>query len=396
MKIKISTIKKVIGILFFTLFAAFLVYPNSGLPRSEENAKIVARENRKITPRPTQSLKNKEFYTQFEKWYQDRLRKRDKAIKYWKGVNFAMGIVLSDSLVLGTDNWLLNKSSCINNFNTPTEKMAKIKALQDYCHKNGKDFIIIVAPNKESIYRDYFPAEIQAKYKAPEYWHKQAENLFKANGINYLSVAEQIKTQRQNNTDDLYFPDDHHWSYYGSSIAADLLLNKLENDLQQDFYKGLKFDGTTITASKEHSYASQLGIFYSSKTEAPWSKEYTDEIYLTDCYTGKTSKAKKVVSNDSLWGPIVKGEGIVTNKTANNDIKLLILGDSYSSYMVPYLSQNVKQIVSTHYRDCAEKKKEINMPKLLKKYDPNAVVLIMVEGGFFHSKSDNLFKNLKF
>lgn len=64
--------------------------------------------------------------------------------------------------------------------------------------------------------------------------------------------------------------------------------------------------------------------------------------------------------------------------------------------MVPYLSQNIKTIISTHYRDCAENKKEVNITKLLEKYNPDAVILIMLEGGFFHSNADSLFKNIKY
>lgn len=269
MKIKMTMLKKLTAVSFIALFAAFLAIPNTGLPRSTENAKIVARENRKITPRPTQSLKSKEFYTQFEKWYQDRLRYRDRAIRRWKNLNFAFGVVLSDSLVLGKSGWLLNKYSCINKFNEPQEKAVKIKELQNYCEQNGKKFIFMLPPNKESIYRDYFPKSIQEKYKAPQYWHKQADDLLLANGINYLPVTKQLEEARKTEPHDLYFSDDHHWSYYGSAIAADLLMKKLEQELDIDFYNGLKFDGTTRSAYKEYSYANQLAFSIDNETQAP-------------------------------------------------------------------------------------------------------------------------------
>lgn len=393
----IKKLKKIIPVSFIVLFAAFLVIPNTGLYRSEKNARLIAQtENRRITPRPTQSLKSKEFYEQFEKWYQDRLRYRDKAIKRWNDFNLFFGIIIKENIVFGEKNFLLDKNVLTNKFNESNEKVSIIKNLQNYCHTKGKDFIVIVPPNKESVYRDYFPKTIQELYKAPEYWHEQAENLFTKNDINYLAIVKPIQEYRKIETHDLYFSDDHHWSYYASSFAADLLLKKLQQDLHQNFYSGLKFDGSTRTAYKECSYANQLALDASKKAQAPWSKEYTDEIYLTDCYTGKTTKADRVVSNDVLWGRIVKGEGIVTNKAAKNNIKLLILGDSYSSYMVPYLSQNVKQIITTHYRDCAEKKKEANVSKLINKYNPDAVILIINESAFFHSSAKNLFKNLKY
>lgn len=393
----IKKLKKIIPVSFIVLFAAFLVIPNTGLYRGEKNARLIAQtENRRITPQPTQSLKSKEFYSQFEKWYQDRLRYRDKAIKKWNQVNLDIGVTLKENLIFGKNHWLLDKNACINQFNEANVKTAIIKSLQNYCKIKGKDFILIIPPNKESIYRDYFPQYIQYKYKNPSYWHEQAENLFSSNGINSLPIAKQILEQRKIETHDLYFNDDHHWNYYASSFATDLLLKKLQLDLNQHFYSGLKLDGSTRNAFKEFSYANQLAIDASYVTQAPWSKEYTDEIYLTDCYTGKTTKADRVISNDVLWERIIKGEGIITNNTAKNGIKILILGDSYSSYMIPYLSQIVKQIIITHYSTCAENKKETNVQKLIQKYNPDAVILIINESAFFHYPSQNLFNKLKY
>lgn len=393
----ISKLKKIIPISFIVVFAIFLAIPNTGLYRGEKNARLIAQtENRRITPRPTQSLKSKEFYEQFEKWYQDRLRYRDKAIKRWNKFNLAIGIIIKENLIFGKNNWLLDKNVCTNKFTEANEKAILIKGLQNYCQENGKDFIIMVPPNKESAYRDYFPQVIQELYKSPEYWHQQAENLFLINGINYLAIAKPIQEQRKKEMHDLYFSDDHHWNYYASSLAADLLMKKIQQNLHQKFYFGLKLDGSTKTAYKEYSYAHQLALDASNRTQAPWSKEYTDEIYLTDCYTGKTTKTNKIVSNDVLWERIVKGEGIVTNKAVKNNIKILILGDSYSSYMIPYLSQNIKTIVSTHYRDCAEKKKNTNVANLINKYNPDAVILIINETAFFHNSAKSLFKNLKY
>ena len=56
----ISKLKKIIPISFIVVFATFLAIPNTGLYRGEKNARLIAQtENRRITPRPTQSLKSK-------------------------------------------------------------------------------------------------------------------------------------------------------------------------------------------------------------------------------------------------------------------------------------------------------------------------------------------------
>lgn len=399
MKIKISTIKKVIGVLFISLFAFFLVYPNTGLPRSEENAELVVqRENRKITPAPTQSLKDKEFYKQFEKWYQDRLRYKYKLISAWRKTNFLFGIVVDKDMFVGRDGWFFSRKECISDFIEPSKKIDFIKKLQNYCQSHNKDFIMMLPPKNESVYRDYFPNEIKNLYKNPEYYQDNAANLFKSYDINYLSISKELQQQRNIESHDLYFKDDYHWGYYAAATASNLLLKKINLDLGNNFYNGLKLDGSTREAYKPNGHLVYFGFnkSYDTVTEAPWSKEYTDEIYLTDCYTGKTEKAEGVISQIPLWEITCKGEAIVTNKAIKNNIKLLLLCDSYTTYMAPYLSQHVKQIVLTNYDVCTGNKKEVNIPELIKKYNPDAIVLIMLETGFFHRKSDYLFRFIKF
>lgn len=78
----ISKLKTIIAICFITLFTVALAIPNTGLLREKENTAIVAKENRKITAFPQESTTSKKFYTEFEKWYQDRLRYRDKIISF--------------------------------------------------------------------------------------------------------------------------------------------------------------------------------------------------------------------------------------------------------------------------------------------------------------------------
>lgn len=398
MKIKIATLKKLTAISFITLFSAFLVIPNTGLPRSDENAKIVEqRENRKIELYPDVSLKNKEFYSQFEKWYQDRLRYKYKFISAWRKFNFLFGISVDKDMFLGKDGWFFSRKECISDFAEADKKAKYIKSLQNYCKQNGKDFIMMLPPKNESIYRDYFPNDIKAKYKEPEFYQKQAENLFDENNINYLPITDELKNARKIETHDLYFKDDYHWSYYAAVIASDLLLKKLDNDLNIEFYNGLDLDGSTKEAYKPCGHLAYFGFFKSNDiTQAPWSKKYTDEIYLTDCYTGKTEKFTGVFSQDSLWQITCEGEAIITNKQSNNNIKLLLLCDSYTTYMASYLSQNVKQIILTNYDVCTGQKKDVNIPELIKRYNPDAIALIMLETGFFHRQSDYLFRYLKF
>lgn len=388
--------KNLIIKIFIAIFICFLLYPNAGLFRGSKNVAMIAKENRKITAFPKESLKSKKFYANFEKWYQDRLRHRDIAIESWRKANFAMGVILKDNIFVGKNGWLLDRNNIIKAFRDAKIKAGNIKKLQDYCNANGKQFILMVPPPKESVYRDYLPQYVQRKYKEHMVWENQLRELARANNINYLSVADELFEKRKVSKDDLYFNDDHHWSYYGSYIAVVKLLQtiKANNPNLQD--GNIVLDGSLREAYKEWSYAGQLGLGRNVKALAPWNKNFTNEIFVTDCYTGKTIKVNKVLSNDTLWGRIVKGEAIIENKSIGKNMTVLFLGDSYGSYMMPYLSQKVSTIISTHYRECAEKKKKVEVNRLIKQYNPDVVVLEIVGNGFYRSKGDTNFKNMVF
>ena len=393
----IKKLKKIIPVSFIVLFAAFLVIPNTGFFRVKENVELIKRfENRNITTFPKEPFQDKKFYSNFENWYQDRLRYRNKAITIWKKTNFKFGVILKDNIVLGKDDWLFNKYRCISSFLEADDKVQHIKKLQNYCNEKKIGFIFSFPPNKESVYRDYLPVSIQLNYQSPKFWHDKAYNLLKLNSINFLRFDKEFFNFRLIDKHDLYFKDDHHWSYYGSAIAADLLLKKLQNDLNLNFYNGLKLDGSKKTAYKDCSYYGQLGFNYNYVAEAPWSKYYTEEIYLKDSYSDKLIKQNQILSENTLWPLIITGDAVVINKNVDNNLKILILGDSYANYMVPYLSQHLHTIILTHYRDCKKNKKEVNITKLIKKYKPNAIILMINEAQFYHPSSKNIFQNIKY
>ena len=381
---------------FVFIFVAFLIFPNAGLFRGEKNVAMIAKENRKITAFPKSSPKEKGFYTNFEKWYQDRLRYRDKMIGLWTRVNFSMGVVLKDHIFVGERGWLFNKNRFIKDFRDPDTKILRIKALQEYCNRQGKNFIFFVAPPKESVYEDYFPQREQNKQKRYLRLEEQLIELCKMRGVNYLPIGNDVMNKRYSGNDDLFFHDDHHWSYYGSVIGAKLLLERMAIYTNAIDNFRIVLDGSKVDAFKEYSYARELGLPRNSNTVAPWNKHFTDEIYVTSSIDGKTIKVDKILSNDILWGRIVRGEAIIENKAIDKGITVLFLGDSSGSYMMPYVSQKVKRIISTHYRDCVDKKKSVDIGRLMKQYKPDVVVLEMGGPGFFNSKGDTNFKNMVF
>lgn len=378
--------KKIIAV-FIVGFMMLLIIPNLGILNEQKHQAEIAKENRKITLFPRFGWSDKRLYTQFENWYKDRIRGRERAIKLWKEINYKMGVILDKDLFRGTNNWLFSRGNRIINLKDGDRKMQKAYALQEYCKEHNAVFMLLVAPTKEAVYLDKFPERERRGIKNYAYWDDMLRKLAEKNHVNYLEIFDQLEAKRKNSEPDLYFPDDHHWSYYGAEIAADSFLKSAQKLVARHFYEKQSMDMIYPKVFKEASYAHRLGFGATWDVDAPYSSKFTDEIYLVDCYTGKEKKVEKIVSNNLLWGPINNGEAIIKNKKNPKGIKILMLGDSYSSYMAPYLIQYASTVVSTHYRDCAGKKKEVNLAKLIAKYKPDIVLLEILGNSFYQGDS---------
>lgn len=389
----IKKLKKIIPISFIVLFAAALVIPNTGLYRGEKNARLIAQtENRKITPRPTQSLKSKEFYTQFEKWYQDRLRYRDKAIKRWSEFNLKIGVLVHPKIFQSNNGWLFDKDMIITNFADAENKVKSIKQLQDFCNSHGKNFIFFIPPSKETMYKEFFPADIQNSFQKPDVFLNQGDNLFKKYNINYLTITKDLEEEKLKTSQKLYIPADSHWNYYGASFGVNKLLQKIavENNIKS--YNGLKFDGTFVDITYPSDYLTMLGFESNNeKGKMPWSKKYTEEIYSVDCYNGKIQKVGSRLANINYWKSTHNGEVVLKNKQLESDLKILVLSDSYTTFMAPYLAQFAKETVITHYNGYAEKKVKTDMNYLMNKYNPDVVILEIVDRIFYPASNQGLF-----
>ena len=377
-----------------------LLLPNISLFNEKENETIIRKENRKITEFPTFNLLQKEFYPKFENFYQDRLFGRDKLIYAWSILNYKCHVILKGNLIVGKHGWLFDKGASVKGFKDKEIKLKKIKDIQNWCAKNNVEFVLIVPPYKNAVYTDYLPHNIRVS--SPDY-SKIENDLIKSCQklkINYISLYKPLLEGRKTFKNDIYWWDDHHWSYEGAAIAADTVLKYIKKQQPSFEYKGMKFDGTYRNGFKECSQVKSLGIAnrLSGQTKVPWSKSFSNQIF------GIEKKKKKRVefinqpiSNNYIQEKIVNGECLVYNSKTNNTFKSLFVCDSYAGYMTTYPSQFLPQMVNTHYsKKMGGKKDNTNLERLVKEYHPNLVILEINAPLFFHSKGVSVFNEIKY
>jgi len=106
------------------------------------------------------------------------------------------------------------------------DKVMKIKAVQDTLEKLGKSFFVILEPGKGSTYPDRFPS----KYRASEAGISNYQVLSKQlafNDVNCLDLSAVFQSWRPLKPYRLFPKAGTHWSYYGAALAADTMLQYL-------------------------------------------------------------------------------------------------------------------------------------------------------------------------
>ena len=106
------------------------------------------------------------------------------------------------------------------------DKVFKIKAVQDTLEKLGKTFFVILEPGKGSTYPDRFPAKYVADEAEISNYHVFSKQLA-YNDVNCLDLNAVFQSWRDKTPYRLFPKAGTHWSYYGAALAADTMLQYL-------------------------------------------------------------------------------------------------------------------------------------------------------------------------
>lgn len=255
--------------------------------------------------------------------------------------------------LVGKDGWLFLKDNLDGYLGREEqdesdilETAEKYIKLGETCKAQGMDFILLIAPNKMSIYGEFLP----------DYYEKSDEE----------TIAQKVVMQMKENSDipvlypidemsrmrdeyQLYYKCDTHWNEIGAFVGTQLVIEELGQE------------GTKLTASiiQEIPYE-------------PHDTGLDDLANMIDMYTYFHDETDyKVTTNFDMDYMANDSEGLFSNEAAREDKKVLLVGDSFRCAMMPaLLSQysEVYQIQSEYYDE-----------SLLETIKPDIVIYEVVE-----------------
>ena len=240
-------------------------------------------------------------------------------------------------------------------------QVSNIADMSIWTKKQGKEFIYIQYPYKESAFDYLLPEEYE------DYSDLNADRILaflEVAGVKSLDLREAFKAKNIDE-DDIFFETDHHWNLKGGRMAAKLIAEWLNAEY------GLELN--TRLLSKENFYEKRyedwsLGS-YGRKVTLANAKPDDFIIYIPKYHTDfrvvnedinlditgsfnqvmvdydrleKKNYYENICYDTLLYGnrPLTR----ITNNTVHNGVKLLFIRDSFSLAMAPYLALMAEQV----------------------------------------------------
>ncbi len=317
------------------IFIVVLVFPMAFWPLLNYVENVEIYENR--APAPYPDTFDNEYFSKFDKYFLDRVPLRNTSIKIYTDTqrmfNKAYDKLLSalnidhyieqNFVVFGKGEWLFysndNSLDYFRGTNLPDESelqryAERARIVSDYFKSQGKDFVIMIMPNKEQIYTEYMPTGIKA--------HTQNKRMDIINdyfaeksNVKFLYPKQALLNAKQQYQ--VYYKQDTHWSKAGGYTGTMELLD-------------------------------ELGIARGEATLTP------TELYRADLAKMLLQSPIKDVDYDCVYRAEIKHsvsfyDEVHMCKTDNpNGRKMVLLGDSFRENMIDVLCKEFSESLFAH------------------------------------------------
>jgi len=334
-----SRISRLEAVLLTTLFVILISLPVFkqwfiGEPNTE------AIEGRPLNTRPELSFKRalKDFPDDYEAYYNDHFGFRSALLRVggYIGVKYA-NVPLSPYVIIGKEGWLFLKSGQTeDNFrggpvlsNADLERWKRsLEHRQELLARRGVQFLFVIAPDKQTIYPEYLPD----KYRRPNDLTPAqllVSYLAAHSNVHVLSLLEPLMNAKVSGR--LYFRNDTHWNTMGAYVGYREIMERLHVWFP-DLKPRDRSEFQTVDEYVKGDLARMIGMpGYSAESEP-------DLKQLVPTKTSSTPFQLAGADLDPMWNFTTQAAGI------DNSRRLVIIHDSYTWRLEPFLSADVAQI----------------------------------------------------
>lgn len=284
----------------------------------------------------------------------------------------------SSKVIVGKNGWLflgndtdriLDRHRGLIN-NGASAQAQRIQHLQKWYETRKINFLLVIAPNKHSIYHENLPAFAQ---KRSTNYTDDLMRFLQTDKINAIDLRDDLIKHKNKG---LYYKYDSHWNPKGAYIALGRVLKKLNELFSLRLRRPkVKF----VPGIREPDLARMLKMQNFLEGEAESTLRYQVVNAAPLCkgdYLLEQNKPSPCLDFPSNSEVGVRANGnYVRNSNASNEHNVLIIGDSFGTSPSPLYNHTFKTIWRFHYSYL----KPTQLDTFIKQNDINLVIYQIVE-----------------
>lgn len=222
----------------------------------------------------------------------------------------------------------------------------------------------------------------------------QLVKLLREKDVDTLDLRDEIAAQKLDWTS-LFFDTDHHWTPQTAFWAADVIMKRVNKDygfeINEDYYDEKNWNHETLENYMLGSIGRRTGVFYDGlddftiydpKFETDFDfwgvnqdgKEDTREGSFRDSmYLWENMEKRADFERNTYNTYLGKEYGLfdIINHRSDNDLNILMIRESFSDALAPFLSVNADRVTGVDLRKYHEK----DILELCDEYDADLVMI---------------------
>lgn len=281
------------------------------------------------------------YPTQYEKYFQDSFGLRDRLLRWHSLQTLALFNTSPSPLVfLGKDDWMFyygDETVPVYRGLLPYPEqgpeslsvmIANLRARQEWLARIGCQHLLVIAPNKESVYSERMPEEWTVY--GPSRLDQLVEAARKDGQLHVLDLREALRAAKPQDAegDWLYYEEGTHWNGRGALVAYEAVMNAAAQLLP----------GLSARPAEQ----------FERKETGGTGESWRRSMYIQDTVRQKDwifgvppAERRAQVIKDSGWG---RGRTRISRVDNPELPKALILHDSFGPYIEEPLSEHFSEM----------------------------------------------------
>lgn len=273
------------------------------------------------------------FFTRLPGQYQDYFAEhfflRDQGVALHNEIVRQLGGTVFQDVLIGQKGWLyltdednLGYYQCDRPFSDAqvARLVERVGGMRDFTNSHGADFVLLIAPNKESIYPEFLPRGLGTSGKPCRM--DQALQALQSAGIPALDLREPLEAGKGSGL--VYFQTDTHWNDAGAFIAYRALTEQLAGSFSADS-AWAESDFQHVQESKSGDLAGLIPLF----------QPITEEVSRWDPLRQRAA----IVRQGEDKSTIISESGITSNPNA------VVFRDSFFMQLLPFFAESFNRAV---------------------------------------------------